>query len=244
MKLFTNPVSDWENQMTEEEIKQLEAQGCDVAELRAKRTEQQKMEEKAEQEREEERAAFQNPTALDKLAPYTRIPRSMDTPFFKATAGSAPWLFKDRWQKKYTEAPLIYAAVVQANTALWLPGNNEGYPAVFVFALDEKHIRNSEWLKETAETIYELQEADRLPDDCCKLIETLRDESSAFCFRIGRSVCGDADAWCATYEFDKQTDLPRKALPSDRIVPFLLKSAPVENQFVDFKLIPSEFYIE
>lgn len=244
MKLFTNPVSDWENQMTEEEIKQLEAQGCDVAELRAKRTEQQKMEEKAEQEREEERAAFQNPTALDKLAPYTRTPRSMDTPFFKATAGSAPWLFKDRWQKKYTEAPLIYAAVVQANTALWLPGNNEGYPAVFVFALDEKHIRNSEWLKETAEMIYELQEADRLPDDCCKLIETLRDESSAFCFRIGRSVCGDADAWCATYEFDKQTDLPCKALPSDRIVPFLLKSAPVENQFVDFKLIPSEFYIE
>lgn len=243
MKLFTNPVSDWENQMTEEEIKQLEAQGCNVAELRAKRTEQQKMEEEAKQEWEEERAAFQNPTALDKLAPYTCIPRSMDTPFFKATAGSAPWLFKDRWQKKYTEAPLIYAAVVQANTALWLPGNNENYPAVFVFALDEKHIRNSEWLKETAETIYGLQDADRLPDDCCKLIETLRDESSAFCFRIGRSICGDADAWCATYEFDKQIDLPRKALPSDRIVPFLLKSAPVENQFVDLKLIPSEFYI-
>lgn len=243
MKLFTNPVSDWENQMTEEEIKQLETQGCDVTELRAKRAEQQKIEEKAKQEWEETRAAFQNPIALDKLDSYTRIPRSMDTPFFKATAGSPPWLFKDRWQKKYTEAPLIYAAVVQANTALWLPGNNEHYPAVFVFALDEKHIRNSEWLKKTAETIYELQDADRLPDDCRKLIETLRDESSAFCFRIGSSVCGDADAWCATYEFDKQSDLPRKALPSDRIVPFLLKSAPVENQFVDFKLIPSEFYI-
>lgn len=243
MKLFTNPVSDWENQMTEEEIKQLETQGCDVTELRAKRAEQQKKEEKAKQEWEETRAAFQNPIALDKLDSYTRIPRSMDTPFFKATAGSPPWLFKDRWQKKYTEAPLIYAAVVQANTALWLPGNNEHYPAVFVFALDEKHIRNSEWLKKTAETIYELQDADRLPDDCRKLIETLRDESSAFCFRIGSSVCGDADAWCATYEFDKQSDLPRKALPSDRIVPFLLKSAPVENQFVDFKLIPSEFYI-
>lgn len=44
-------------------------------------------------------------------------------------------------------------------------------------------------------------------------------------------------------KFDKQTALPRKALPSDGIVPFLLKSAPVENQFVDFKLIPTEFYI-
>ena len=74
-------------------------------------------------------------------------------------------------------------------------------------------------------------------------INTLRDSQSEFCFRIGKSVSGDADAWCATYKFDKQSALPRKALPSDGIVPFLLKANPVENQFVDFKLIPSELYI-
>lgn len=243
MKLFTNPVSDWEGQMTEEDIKQMEDQGCDVTELRAKLANRKMEEQEVERRKAEEREAFQNPTILEKLDPYASVPRSMDTPFFKAVAGNAPWLFKDRWKKKYTEAPLVYAAVVQANSDLWMPGNNDYYPAVFVFALDEKHIRNSEWLVDLAGKIYDLQDADSLPGDCRKLIKTLRDDTSEFCFRIGRSICGDADAWCATYKFDKQTDLPRKALPSDRIVPFLLKSAPVENQFVDFKMIPAEFYI-
>lgn len=239
MKLFKNPAGNWQDYLTEKDLDEMEAHGHDVTELRAKLL-QRKTEECRKQE---EREAFQNPTALDKLNPYAHTPRSMDTPFFKAVAGNAPWLFKDRWKRKYTEAPLIYAAVVQANTDLWMPGDNDYYPAVFVFALDEKHIRNKEWLREQASIIHDLKDADRLPDDCRKLIETLRDDTSEFCFRIGRSICGEADAWCATYKFDKQTALPRKALPSDGIVPFLLKSAPVVNQFVDFKLIPADFYI-
>ena len=167
----------------------------------------------------------------------------METPFFRAVAGNAPWLFKDRWKKKYTESPVIYAAVVQANSALWRPGDNDYYPAVFVFALDKKHIHDVEWLSQMAEKISELSDSPTVPDDCRKLINTLHDSQSEFCFRIGKSVSGDADAWCATYKFDKQSALPRKALPSDGIVPFLLKANPVENQFVDFKLIPSELYI-
>lgn len=243
MKLFTNPVGDWKDHLTEEDLNEMEAHGHDVTELRAKLARRKMEEEELERRMQEEREAFQNPTALDKLAPYARTPRSMDTPFFKAVAGNPPLLFKDRWRKKYTESPLIYAAVVQANTDLWMPGNNDYYPAVFVFALDENHIRDTEWLTEMASIIYDMKTTDRLPDDCRKLIETLRDDTSEFCFRIGRSVCGDADAWCATYKFDKQSALPRKALPSDGIVPFLLKSKPVENQFVDFKMIPSELYI-
>ena len=191
----------------------------------------------------EEEEAFDNPTRLDRLKPYLQTPRDMETPFFRAVAGNAPWLFKDRWKKKYTESPVIYAAVVQANSALWRPGDNDYYPAVFVFALDKKHIHDVEWLSQMAEKISELSDSPTVPDDCRKLINTLRDSQSEFCFRIGKSVSGDADAWCATYKFDKQSALPRKALPSDGIVPFLLKANPVENQFVDFKLIPSELYI-
>ena len=191
----------------------------------------------------EEEEAFDNPTRLDRLKPYLQTPRDMETPFFRAVAGNAPWLFKDRWKKKYTESPVIYAAVVQANSALWRPGDNDYYPAVFVFALDKKHTYDVEWLSQMAEKISELSDSPTVPDDCRKLINTLRDSQSEFCFRIGKSVSGDADAWCATYKFDKQSALPRKALPSDGIVPFLLKANPVENQFVDFKLIPSELYI-
>ena len=86
---------------------------------------------------------------------------------------------------------------MQANTALWMPGNNDYYPAVFVFALDQKHIHDTEWLKQIAEEINVLQDADQIPGDCRKLIQTLRDDTSEFCFRIGKSVCGDANAWCA-----------------------------------------------
>ena len=219
----------------DDDIAKLEAQGCDVSGLRNRPP--------VPEDDDEEEEAFDNPTRLDRLKPYLQTPRDMETPFFRAVAGNAPWLFKDRWKKKYTESPVIYAAVVQANSALWRPGDNDYYPAVFVFALDKKHIHDVEWLSQMAEKISELSDSPTVPDDCRKLINTLRDSQSEFCFRIGKSVSGDADAWCATYKFDKQSALPRKALPSDGIVPFLLKANPVENQFVDFKLIPSELYI-
>ena len=244
MGLFINPMKDWEENITEEQINEMEAQGCDVSDLRKKLADKQEQAEEEERRQQEERDDFKNTTRLDKLSPYLQTPRDMETPFFKAVAGSAPWLFKGSWKKKYTEGPIIYASVVQANSALWMPGNNEYYPAVFVFALDKAHIHDVAWLKQMAERIGELADGAIVPNDCRKMIETLRDSHSEFCFRIGKSVCGDADAWCATYKFDKQSALPRKALPSDGIVPFLLKAKPVEDQFVNFKLIPAEFYID
>ena len=157
MALFVNPGKDWEKNMSEEDIAQMESQGYDVTELRAKRAKSTEEEEKERLREKEERENFKNPTNLNKLAPYLQTPRDMSTSFFKATAGSAPWLFKDRWKRKYTEAPIVYAAVVQANTALWMPGNNDYYPAVFVFALEQKHIHDTEWLKQIAEEINVLQ---------------------------------------------------------------------------------------
>ena len=140
MAFFVNPGKDWENNLTEEDIAKLEAQGCDVSGLRNRPP--------APEDADEEEEAFDNPTRLDRLKPYLQTPRDMETPFFRAVAGNAPWLFKDRWKKKYTESPVIYAAVVQANSALWRPGDNDYYPAVFVFALDKKHTYDVEWLSQ------------------------------------------------------------------------------------------------
>lgn len=244
MGLLVNPMKDWEDRMTEEDINEMEAQGCDVSELRKKLADKEEAKKEAERRQQEERDNFKNTTRLEKLNPYLQTPRDMETPFFKAVAGNAPWLFKGSWRKKYTEGPIVFASVVQANNALWMPGNNDFYPAVFVFALDKQHMHDTNWLTQMAKKIGEMADGSIVPNDCRKLIETLRDEQSEFCFRIGKSVCGDADAWCATYKFNKQSVLPRKALPSDGIVPFVLKAKPVENQFVDFKVIPSDFYID
>ncbi|UVQ69301.1 hypothetical protein NXX83_23380 [Bacteroides thetaiotaomicron] len=46
MALFVNPGKDWEKNMSEEDIAQMESQGYDVTELRAKRAKSAEEEEK------------------------------------------------------------------------------------------------------------------------------------------------------------------------------------------------------
>ena len=48
MALFVNPGKDWEKNMSEEDIAQMESQGYDVTELRAKRAKSAEEEEKEE----------------------------------------------------------------------------------------------------------------------------------------------------------------------------------------------------
>lgn len=82
---------------------------------------------------------------MNKLAPYRSPPRSAESDFFRDVAGKAPLFGKDRWRKKLANAPLIYGAPVQADSALWLPGREVCLPAVFVFALDGAHMYDTEW---------------------------------------------------------------------------------------------------
>ena len=70
MALFVNPGKDWEKNMSEEDIAQMESQGYDVTELRAKRAKSAEEEEKERLREKEERENFKNPTNLNKLAPY------------------------------------------------------------------------------------------------------------------------------------------------------------------------------
>lgn len=68
MALFVNPGKDWEKNMSEEDIAQMESQGYDVTELRAKRAKSTEEEEKERLREKEERENFKNPTNLNKLA--------------------------------------------------------------------------------------------------------------------------------------------------------------------------------
>ena len=82
MAFFVNPGKDWENNLTEEDIAKLEAQGCDVSGLRNRPP--------VPEDDDEEEEAFDNPTRLDRLKPYLQTPRDMETPFFRAVAGNSP----------------------------------------------------------------------------------------------------------------------------------------------------------
>lgn len=55
MALFVNPGKDWEKNMSEEDIAQMESQGYDVTELRAKRAKSAEEEEKERLREKEER---------------------------------------------------------------------------------------------------------------------------------------------------------------------------------------------
>ena len=72
MAFFVNPGKDWENNLTEEDIAKLEAQGCDVSGLRNRPP--------VPEDDDEEEEAFDNPTRLDRLKPYLQTPRDMETP--------------------------------------------------------------------------------------------------------------------------------------------------------------------
>lgn len=249
-KLFSSSankqVDAWLETATEEDLIELEKQGCDVSEYRAKIAARDLKKQDAYDARFSSDAVnpstLENPIHLEKLAPYDHTPRDVNSDFVKAVAGKLPLFGKDAYLKSITDNPLLYTCVVQANQALWSPGDYENLPAVLVFAMDDAHRTNVPWLKEIAKTIADLKESAHVPEDCRKLIASLRDDQSIFCWKVGASISGGADAWCIVHPFDKSSDLPRKSLPSEGIVPFILKEAPEENLGVWFHNIPARFY--
>jgi hypothetical protein len=233
-------IEAWLQTVTMEELDQMEKQGVDVADYKAYVAARNGV--KGE-DGEVQRERFNNPIDLTKLEAHIPVPRDVNGDFVRTVAGKLPLFGKDKKLQKVAGGALIYAAVVQANSDLWQPGTEDYLPAVLVFALDDAHRHNVVWLKETANRIYELKNAADVPQDCSRLIASLRDDQSDFCWKVGSSISGSSDAWCAVYKFEKQTLLPRQCLPSEGIVPFILKEGPQENLGVWFYDIPGQLYI-
>lgn len=235
-------LDDWENAMTEEEIAAMEKKGYDVSGLRATRDATAATQVLVEAAFADQRKDTAVAIDLAKLTPYRAAPRSTLTDFFWDTAGKAPLFGKEKWKEKMANAPLIYGAVVQANSDLWLPGNSEFYPVVVVFALDDAHMHDVEWLTQTAKKISEMKGENGVPDDCKEFINILRNDQSEFCFPLGASLAGTAKAWCVTYKFEKQSILPGSRLPEDGIVPFLLTAQPKKQIPIQLRPVPGKYY--
>lgn len=107
MALFVNPGKDWEKNMSEEDIAQMESQGYDVTELRAKRAKSAEEEEKERLREKEERENFKNPTNLNKLAPYLQTPRDMSTSFSKLRQAAPPGYSKIVGKENTPRLPLF-----------------------------------------------------------------------------------------------------------------------------------------
>jgi hypothetical protein len=252
----------WAQDLTLAQIEEYERQGMDMSEYRAQY-----------EERQRQAQELADAIALDKLEAYKKTRQAEDA-FVTDVAGFNG--LADKKKQQLELAPLAYGRVVQAHRSLFKPGK-EGNRAgiVFLFALDDEHRYNQEWLAKTAGRILQMKEsvdnqpkniwdtvcgmfdlekkaliahfmeAKRLkciPEDCRKFIGALRNDSSYFCFPLGQSLSDGADAWCATYTLDKQSNLPMSCIPPNRIIPFLLSEPPKKNQFAAIQLIPPAYY--
>jgi len=67
----------------------------------------------------------------------------------------------DKKKQLLEQAPLVYGRVVQANSALFKsnPKNKDGGGIVFLYALDDAHRYDEEWLAKTANRISEMKES-------------------------------------------------------------------------------------
>src|SRR3712207_3887389 len=135
--------------VSEERIEELEAQGYDMSEYRAALNAK-KAEQKAANAEHEEfiknlRDKHQNLTDLKKLEPYVKTPRSIDTPFFMAVAGKAPFFGKSKWRATYSEGPIVYEAILDCPDELLAPStNDEGYYCISLYAIDRSEEHTSE----------------------------------------------------------------------------------------------------
>ena len=139
-KMQEKATKEWAQNLTLEQIEEYERQGMDMSEYRVLY--------------EEQRAAEQSAIdaiALEKLDKYKNA-RSAD--FVDEVAKFNKVSDKNKPQLEL--APLVYGRVVQAAWNLFKPctsKKNDGGGIVFLFALDDAHRYNEEWLAKTAERI-------------------------------------------------------------------------------------------
>ena len=226
------------------QLEQYEKMGWDVSEFKEPLLAQAKVQQAAREGKiAADDNALSNPVHLERLNPYLAVPRDPGCALIQDML-KIMLVGKKEKLKSYSAAPLVYASVVQANRNLWQPGTAQFLPAVLVFAADDAHRNDVAWLNNLAGEIKRLKNSAEIPQDMLQLIGMLRNDQSEFCYKIGASAAGGADAWCATYKFSSQSQLPGKCLPSIGIVPFLLKSPPVQGGSIgtNFVPIPAKFY--
>ncbi|MCL1938074.1 MAG: hypothetical protein FWF52_06745 [Candidatus Azobacteroides sp.] len=155
MKLFSSQTEaakkQWAQNLTLEQIEEYERKGMDMSEYRRQYEENRAAKQKEMQER-------MDAIALEKLDAYKNA-RSAEDAFIVDVAKFNK--LSDKEKSKLELAPLVYGRVVQAHWELFKPNANDKYARgiVFLFALDDAHRYNEEWLAKTANRISEMKES-------------------------------------------------------------------------------------
>lgn len=242
-----NQLDDFKQSVPDERLDELEAQGYDVSEYR-------KAKQNARSAKnailEEIRNAHENCTNLTKLEPYMKTPRNIESEFFKAVAGKAPWFGKDKWRRKYSEAPIVYRGVVAAQSELYKPSDKgeDAFYAVTIVAVDKAHQCNEEWMQRVIKQLQDMQAGKvAIPSDCAELVDMMDEVDNEGDWRtgmLGMSIAEGAEAYYRKDVFFRK-NLPNGFLPTNGILPQVCTNIPVKESHLPLTdNIPVQFYMD
>ena len=242
-----NQLDDFKQSVPDERLDELEAQGYDVSEYR-------KAKQNARSAKnailEEIRNAHENCTNLTKLEPYMKTPRNIESEFFKAVAGKAPWFGKDKWRRKYSEAPIVYRGVVAAQSELYKPSDKgeDAFYAVTIVAVDKAHQCNEEWMQRVIKQLQDMQAGKvDTPSDCAELVDMMDEvdnEGDGRTGMLGMSIAEGAEAYYRKDVFFRK-NLPNGFLPTNGILPQVCTNIPVKESHLPLTDdIPVQFYMD
>lgn len=236
MNIFKNAASEWAKTLTENDLDKMEAQGVDVSQYREKLAARRAKE--AEQEK-LNKELYQNPTQLDRLKPFIPTPRSTESDFFKKVAGKAPWLFgKKKWLRRFTEGHIVYAGIVSAPAEAWIgeKHSEDAFYGVGVFAIDEEHMHDTEWLGRVMTTLRNMCEGKQpVAPECEGVVALAKYEDEWSSVDLSGDIVEGADVRVMKLVLEYK-QLPKGYLPSDGIVPQFYWEGTIRS-------IPAELYI-
>ena len=147
-KMQEKATKQWAQNLTLEQIEEYERQGMDMSEYRV-----------IYEENQAEKQRIADAIDLSRLDRYKKT-GSMDDAFVEDVAKFNK--LSDKKKQLLEQAPLVYGRVVQAYSPLYKPTaskKNDGGGIVFVFALDNAHCYNEEWLAKTAKRISAMKDS-------------------------------------------------------------------------------------
>ncbi len=140
-KMGEKAIQDWANNLTLEQIEEYERQGMDMSEYRVilqeRLAEEQRMVDAVDMSLLDKFEKARTPEFIDEVAKFNKI--------------------SDKNKSKLETATLVYGKVVQASGGMFKSDPKGTGALVILYALDEAHKFDREWLTKTAERIYELK---------------------------------------------------------------------------------------
>jgi hypothetical protein len=159
---------------------------------------------------------------LDRLERLARTPRVLDESV--DTIRARPMFFMRAavklWEQEMRTAPLVFAYVIQANVALFEPGDAGSGRAVLLHSKEPGYSRNAQWLADLAPRIWELRTTRTSDREALKLGMMLVDEQSNFSLQVPLYLTRLVFAHVSTQELNVAA-LPDQCIPRDRVIPAL-----------------------